>query len=303
MNTTYAIAVDAPYRLDLTVAVLRRFSTNSVDVTAPGGTYVRAFADGDAPGIVAVRQIAETALEVDFDGPRADAARDIARVRRVVGADARAPHFERAARELPWLRDTVLAVRGVRAPRYATLWEACVNAIVYQAVSLFAATAVLTRVIAALSQPLHFRGSTLYAFPSAERFVAASDETLRAAGLSFAKIAALRSVASELLSGRLDEAMLAARSTPEASARLCEIKGIGPWTAAVILLRGLGRLDLFPENDSGVARILTTVGDSKIDLGQTLRVLGDERGMLYYYLLLARLIAAGEVDPSAKAYA
>ena len=300
---TYAIAVDAPYRLDLTVAVLRRFSTNCVDVTAPDGSYVRAFSDSAESGIVAVRQVGATMLEALFDGPRADAARDIARVRRVVGADARAPHFERAALRLPWLRATVLAVRGVRAPRYATLWEACVNAIVYQAVSLFAATAVLKRVIFALSAPLAFRETTLYAFPTAEQFVVSSDAVLRAAGLSFAKIAALRNVADELLSGRLDEATLEALSTPDASARLCAIKGIGPWTAAVILLRGLGRVDLFPVNDSGVARILTAVGGPQVDLAETLRVLGDERGMLYYYLLLARLIAAGEVDPSAKAYA
>jgi DNA-3-methyladenine glycosylase II len=303
VKTTHELDVEAPYRLDLTVAVLRRFSTNIVDVTATDGSYVRAFDDGVEPGIVAVRQRSATTLEATFDGPRADAARDIARIRRVIGADARAPQFERAALELPWLRETVLVTRGVRAPRYATLWEACVNAIVYQAVSLFAATAVLARVIHALSEPLTFRGATLYAFPTARRFVACSDNVLRTAGLSFAKIAALRSVADELLSGRLDEVTLEARSTPEASAQLCAIKGIGPWTAAVILLRGLGRLDLFPEKDSGVAKILTAIGGPSIDLAHTLRVLGDERGMLYYYLLLGRLIAAGEVDPSAKPYA
>jgi DNA-3-methyladenine glycosylase II len=36
------------------------------------------------------------------------------------------------------------------------------------------------------------------------------------------------------------------KPSPEAAKLLCRIKGIGPWTAAVILLRGLGRLDVFP---------------------------------------------------------
>jgi DNA-3-methyladenine glycosylase II len=303
VDATYEVNVEAPYRLDLTVAVLRRFSTSVVDVTAPDGAYVRALADGPAPSIIGVSQRSATLLDVRFHGPRVDAARDIARVRRVIGADASAPHFERAARKIPWLRATVEATRGVRAPRYATLWEACVNAIVFQAVSLFAATAVLKRIILALSEPLTFLDATVYPFPNAERFVAAPDQALRAAGLSFAKIAALRNVANELLSGRLDEAMLEVRSTPDAAARLCEIKGIGPWTAALILLRGLGRLDLFPAGDSGVARIVASLGGPQVDLPETLRVLGDERGMLYYYLLLGRLIAAGEVDPSANAYA
>ncbi len=296
------IAVEEPYRLDLTVAVLRRFSTNVVDVSAPDGTYVRAFAGGAAPAMVAVRQLGPAQLGVTFEGLSADEPRDVALIRRVLGTEARAPHFERAAAAIPWLRDTVVAVRGVRAPRYATLWEACVNAIVFQAVSLFAATAVLKRVILAISPPLSFAGVTLYAFPTASEFAAQSDESLRAAGLSFAKIAALRNVGAAILEGRLDEAMLEERSTPDASALLRTIKGIGPWTAAVILLRGLARIDQFPMNDSGVAKIVRSLGGPEIDLDATLRDLGDERGMLYYYLLLGRLIASGEVDPTMKAW-
>ncbi|MBD5634189.1 MAG: DNA-3-methyladenine glycosylase 2 family protein, partial [Candidatus Eremiobacteraeota bacterium] len=206
-----------------------------------------------------------------------------------------ARRFERAAEAIPWLRDLVRATRGVRAPRYATLWEACVNAIVFQAVSLFAATAVLGRTIAALSTPRTYGGATVYPFPSPETLLACDDAPLRAAGLSFAKIAALRAVATALADGRLDEAMLERLPTPEASAMLCTFRGIGPWTAAVILLRGLGRLDQFPMNDSGVARLVATLGGPEADLAALLEALGDERGMLYYYLLLGRLIAAGEV--------
>ena len=301
MAVERTIAVEAPYRLDLTVAVLRRFSTNVVDVTTADGSYVRAFSGGAAPAIVAVRQLGPKTLGVTFEGFSADEARDLALVRRVLGTEAKAPQFERAARAIPWLHDTVTATRGVRAPRYSTLWEACVNAIVFQAVSLFAATAVLKRTILAISPPIAFRGETVYAFPSASELTALDDASLRAAGLSFAKIAALRNVAAALLEGRLDEAMLEERSTPDASALLCTIKGIGPWTAAVILLRGLARIDQFPMNDSGVAKIVKSLGSRSFDLEETLRLLGDERGMLYYYLLLGRLIAAGEVDPSAKA--
>jgi DNA-3-methyladenine glycosylase II len=104
-------------------------------------------------------------------------------------------------------------------------------------------------------------------------------------------------VAEALTSGALDEAMLEELASPEASARLCEIKGIGPWTAAVVLLRGLGRLDVFPAKDSGVARGLAQLtGDPNLDVPRTLERLGNERGMLYYHLLLARLEARGEFE-------
>ena len=90
--------------------------------------------------------------------------------------------------------------------------------------------------------------------------------------------------------------MLEERTTPEASELLCSIKGIGPWTAAVILLRGLGRLDLFPQNDSGAARSLALAAPGvTVDLDAALATLGPWRGLLYYHLLIARLEARGEV--------
>ena len=71
-------------------------------------------------------------------------------------------------------------------------------------------------------------------------------------------------------------------------------------TAAVILLRGLGRLDVFPSNDTSVARNLALIGGSApMDVGTVLEVLGPDRGMLYYHLLLARLEARGQLTPPA----
>lgn len=102
--------------------------------------------------------------------------------------------------------------------------------------------------------------------------------------------------ADALLCGSLDEAMLEERPSPDAAEILCGIKGIGPWTATVILLRGLGRLDVFPMNDSSVARNLAFVaGAAAVDVDRVLTELGAQRGMLYYHLLLARLDARGEI--------
>jgi DNA-3-methyladenine glycosylase II len=86
--------------------------------------------------------------------------------------------------------------------------------------------------------------------------------------------------------------MLEERASPDATALLREIKGIGPWTATVILLRGLGRLDVFPMNDSSVARNLSLVSSwDQIDLESALDSLSPQQGMLYYHLLLARFEA------------
>jgi DNA-3-methyladenine glycosylase II len=86
----------------------------------------------------------------------------------------------------------------------------------------------------------------------------------------------------------------------EASVLLRKVKGIGPWTASLILLRGLGRLDVFPANDSSVTRNLMLLGGpSPLELETLLNTLGSERGLLYYHLLLGRLEARGDLAFSA----
>jgi len=290
------LPVVTPYRLDLTVSVLRRFSTNVVDRFSEDGRYERALDGFAAPALVVVRQRDPATLEVAIDAPPGETERALALVQRMLGIDRDLARFDRAAARVPWLRDLAKRMRGVKPPRYPTLWEACVNAVVFQQISLHAAGAILRRVIEALGTKVDGAGGLLYAFPSPQTLLGAADATLGVAGLSVNKIAALRRIAEALLGGALDEAMLEERPSPEGAAVLTAIKGIGPWTAAVVLLRGLGRLDVFPAKDSGVARSIAVIaGAESVDVAATLKTLGDYRGMLYYHLLLARLDARGDL--------
>lgn len=76
-----------------------------------------------------------------------------------------------------------------------------------------------------------------------------SDEEMRAAGFSAGKIRTVRNIQEAALSGRLDFDALEAAPAEEAIATLCEIKGIGPWTAEVYLLFAAGHADIFPAGD------------------------------------------------------
>ena len=278
------------------MSVLRRLSTNIVDVLTPQGQYVRALGGFGEPIVVRVAHPRPGALAITIEGATAEHSRVLAIVRRMLGTDRELSHFDRAARGFRWLHPLAVRMRGVKPPRYPTLWEACVNAIVFQQVSLVAASSISERMIVALSAPIERSDVALRMFPSVESFQDASDGALRAAGLSANKLGTLRRVADALLSGVLDEASLEEQPSPEAAARLRRIKGIGPWTATVILLRGLGRLDVFPMNDSSVARNLAFVaGSAAVDVDRVLSALGPQRGMLYYHLLLARLDARGDV--------
>jgi DNA-3-methyladenine glycosylase II len=119
-------------------------------------------------------------------------------------------------------------------------YETLLRAIVGQQVSVKAADAIWTRVEAATGGA-----------GDPARVAATSDEDLRAAGLSRQKISYAKSLAEQVLSGRLDFAHLPA-DDEEAIAALTSAKGIGRWTAEVYLLFAEGRGDIFPAGDLAV---------------------------------------------------
>ena len=84
---------------------------------------------------------------------------------------------------------------------------------------------------------------------TAETVAAASDDVLRGAGYSAPKIRTLRALQDAALSGALDLDALEEQSAEDAILSLCDIKGIGPWTAEVYLLFAAGHPDIFPAAD------------------------------------------------------
>src|SRR5581483_6858534 len=131
-RSQHSVAVAVPYRLDLTVSVLRRLSTNVVDVVTPDGHYTRVLGGWDEPVIARVTQVDAEALALTLEGNATAHSRALALVRRMLGVDRDLTHFDRAAAGIPWLQPLAVRMRGVKPPRYPTLWEACVNAIVFQ---------------------------------------------------------------------------------------------------------------------------------------------------------------------------
>ena len=290
-----AVPVRTPYRLDLTAVVLRRLSTNVVD-TFDGVAYRRLVGDPAAPVLFTAEQHAPDVLTVRLDGPVADRFDPEMLARRLLGIDADLRAFQRGAKTVPWLHALARGARGVKPPRYPSLWETACNAIIYQQISIHAAGAILRRVIERYARPVERDGVRLYPFPSVATLLNALPTDLRALGLSVNKINALTAVGQAIASNDLDEAALDQLPTPQLLDELVAHKGIGPWTAAVIALRGFGRLDVFPMKDSGATALLRKLsGDDAIEAEPILAALSPQQGMLYYHLLLGRLSATGEV--------
>jgi DNA-3-methyladenine glycosylase II len=124
-----------------------------------------------------------------------------------------------------------------------------VRTIVGQQISTSAAGAIFARL-----------GDLLAPDFSAVGLALASDDELRGAGLSRAKLAALRDLGQRIAAGALDIDHLPSLSDDEIRLRLTAVRGIGPWTVELFLL-ALGRPDALPSADLGLRRAVRLAYD------------------------------------------
>ena len=144
-----------------------------------------------------------------------------------------------ASREPAFAR--VVEKHGVPEPRNSERGaQTLLRTIVGQQVSVAAARSMWSKLEAAFGSP-----------PDLQRLLSATDEELRAAGMSRQKSGYIRSLADLVVSGQLDLQNLP-EDDDEAIALLTRIKGIGRWSAEIYLLFAEGRADVFPAGDLAV---------------------------------------------------
>ena len=189
------------------------------------------------------------------EGEEADtAARRV--LENVLGAGADLRPFERALGGDPLLARLLRTHRGLRVAGALDLFEALVGAVLTQQVNLRFAFSIRAELVRAFGERASFDGRTWLAFPSAARIAAESESALRAFRMTSAKAATIFRLADAIATGALDESRLRALPDEEAIAELTAWKGVGRWTAEIALLRGLGRLDVFPAGDLAVVKHL-----------------------------------------------
>ncbi|GAN00166.1 DNA-3-methyladenine glycosylase II [alpha proteobacterium U9-1i] len=125
-------------------------------------------------------------------------------------------------------------------------YRALVRAVVFQQLSGKAATTIHNRVLALFPDKDH---------PEPEDLLATKDETLRSAGLSRQKTAALKDISQKRIDGIIPPARALARlSDEEIIERLTAARGVGRWTVEMYLIFTLGRQDVLPIDDLGVRK-------------------------------------------------
>ena len=135
---------------------------------------------------------------------------------------------------------------GWKPARRRSPFEALVQSVAHQQLNGTAASTILGRVKAL------YPGRR---FPAPADLLDTPDERLRAAGLSRAKIAAIKDIAAKTLSGVVPATRAIARMEDAAIlSQLTTIRGVGPWTVEMLLIFTLGRMDILPATDYGVRK-------------------------------------------------
>ena len=187
-------------------------------------------------------------------------------------------------------------LRGLRAPSTPTVFEALVDSVIEQQISLAAAHSMERRLIRAAGPSLSLDKGTYFCYPAPAALAETTDATFRSCSLTVRKGEYIRGIAKAILAGNFDpESFREYPDTESIISEMVKIRGVGRWTAELTILRGLHRADAFPADDVGVRRFISQyyLGGGKIssqDAREFAGRWGDWKGFAAYYLEVADLL-------------
>jgi DNA-3-methyladenine glycosylase II len=292
-----------PFRLDLTAWALRRRPHNAVD-RWDTATYERVVSLDGGPVALSVTQVAgpdAPRLSIVLAGERIDQrAEALARraLDRLLGLSVDLSPFAAMAAPDPLLGPLAAHLRGLKPPRFPTVFEALVNGVACQQLSLAVGIHLLNRLTADRGRATSARPEGPRAFPDPEDLASLQPDDLKRHGFSSTKARTIIETAQAIVAGDLDLEALQGLEDGAAIERLTSLRGVGRWTAEYVLLRGLGRLHVFPGDDVGAHNKLRQLFaiDTPLDheaVGRLVARWHPYAGVVYFHLLLDSLSRAG----------
>jgi DNA-3-methyladenine glycosylase II len=293
-----------PFRLDLTAWVLRRRARNVIDQW-DGTTYRRVLMIDGTPFQIAVKQTGSTdkpkLFAVVTANSGAMARTKVSRLlTQMLGLQTDLAPFYALARHDRRLAPLVEEFRGLKPPRFPSVFEGLVNAVACQQLSLTVGIELLNRMARECGSTTASSDISQPAFPGPEDLVRLHAHTLRHLGFSYTKARSLLQLSRGILAGKINFGNLDRLDNRGAVEQLMELRGVGRWTAEYVLLRGLGRIEVFPGDDVGARNRLALWLGRKAPLDyegvrSAVRRWQPYAGLVYFHLLLSGLTKSGEI--------
>jgi DNA-3-methyladenine glycosylase II len=186
---------------------------------------------------------------------------------------------------------------GLRIPTTQTVYEALVDSIVEQQISIKVAKALEAKIIKKFGGTLHMDGEVYYEYPTPQTIASAPIEELRQCGLSQRKAEYIQGVSKLVADQKLDlEKYKKYSSADQIIKEMDEIRGIGVWTAELTMLRSMNMWDALPADDFGIRRVISHYycDAKKINSVQAREIAeawGKWKGLAAFYLMVAETLA------------
>jgi len=301
----FTLSAEPPFRLDLTAWALRRRPGNIVD-RFDGRTYRRVLTLGERAVGIAVHQPdrSRPLIEVTVHGedhPPETQSAAVAFLERCLGIKRELSEFYALSARGGGIGRVIERFRGLKPVRFPSVFEALVNGIACQQISLAAGLAVLGRLVERAGMVLEAGEGTVHAFPRPSDVARLGVKDLREIGFSVPKSRYILELSKAVVEEEVSLEALDGLDNGGAMQILRRMRGIGRWTAEYALLRGLGRLDVFPGDDTGVRKKLLSVLDLEgpityEDTEGLMRGWQPYSGFVYLHLLLVDLAARGYIE-------
>lgn len=304
-----------PFNLDLSAGIFsggdERFQVYE------GGTFRQAVSLGKRLALIKVRslQTAEDPLlsveVVPADGAPEDLSHDLSSedakaaksiVTRIFNLDLDLLSFYNAVKGDPILAELSLRLRGLRSPSTATVFEALIDSIIEQQISLQAALSMQKKLILAFGMSMSVGGVSRYVFPGPGQLSSATVDQLRSCGLSGRKAEYVLGVSRLVMEG-LDLEGLRENDERKIIEELGKIRGVGVWTAEMTMIRGMQKFDAMPADDLGLRRVISHYyyHGEKISADEARRTAEGWkgwRGLASFYLIAAEMLGIKIALPS-----
>lgn len=254
---TFVLQPEGAYDFELSYSFYRRSRFEMIDRFADR-YFARPFLFEGRPVLIKIPRREKGLVErlrIEWRSPAGDI--DGKRLRRLLARmfyiDFDIGQFYRLRHD-PVMRRLIKRFAGFRPILTPNVFEAAAWAIIGQQVTLQFAYLLKSRLIKMINRTFEIDGERYFLFPSPEDIAGLDYRSLRTIQLSGRKTEYLLHLSQLVASGELDLENVMALDYETAYQRLIAIRGIGPWTANYVLLRGAGHRDAFPIGDSGINR-------------------------------------------------
>jgi AraC family transcriptional regulator of adaptative response / DNA-3-methyladenine glycosylase II len=195
----------------------------------------------------------------------------------------------------PVLEGRLQADPGLRVPGCWNGFELATRAILGQQITVKGATALAGRLATSFGKPFSGASGLTHLFPPPEVL---ADARLGEIGLTGARAETIRTLARAVCSGKINfEGVVDSDAFLD---RLCEIPGIGKWTAQYVAMRALREPDAFPSSDLGLLRAMNLTAGSSRELERRAEAWRPWRAYaaMYLWRIASQSVRGNDVVPS-----